>query len=78
MFHNFKTGKMVYTLDGSDPTTQSTEYTSPLFFEGSATIKIATVLPSGKLSKVRTITMENKVLFLQKKSQKPKKVLRCT
>ena len=69
-------GKMVYTLDGSDPTTQSTEYTSPLFFEGSATIKIATVLPSGKLSKVRTITMEKQSPLPAKEVAKAEKGLK--
>lgn len=75
-FTTSRPGKMVYTLDGSDPTTQSTEYTSPLFFEGSATIKIATVLPSGKLSKVRTITMEKQSPLPAKEVAKAEKGLK--
>ena len=54
----FKTSrpvKMVYTLDGSEPTAASAEYTEPLAFSENGTIKIASVLPSGKMSRVRTI-----------------------
>ena len=57
----FKTSrpeKMVYTTDGSEPTAQSNEYTAPLTFNENTTLKIATALPSGKLSKVRTITIQ--------------------
>lgn len=57
----FKTSrpeKMVYTTDGSEPTAQSDEYTAPLTFNENTTLKIATVLPSGKLSKVRTVTIQ--------------------
>lgn len=57
----FKTSrpkKMVYTTDGSEPTAQSDEYTAPLTFNKNTTLKIATVLPSGKLSKVRTVTIQ--------------------
>lgn len=50
--------KMVYTLDGSEPTANSTEYTAPIEFTESGTLKIRTVLVSGKMSKVRTITVE--------------------
>lgn len=49
---------MVYTTNGSEPTAKSTQYTEPIKFTESATLKIATLLPSGKLSKVRTITVE--------------------
>ena len=44
-----------YTLDGSEPTATSAEYTEPLAFSENGTIKIASVLPSGKMSRVRTI-----------------------
>lgn len=57
----FKTSrpeKMVYTTDGSEPTAQSDEYTTSLTFNENTTLKIATVLPSGKLSKVRTVTIQ--------------------
>lgn len=54
----FKTSrpvKMVYTLDGSEPTAASAEYTEPLEFSENGTIKVASVLPSGKTSRVRTV-----------------------
>lgn len=54
--------KMVYTTDGNEPTAKSTEYTAPIRFEDSGVLKIATLLPSGKLSKVRTITVERQAL----------------
>lgn len=47
--------KMVYTLDGSTPNKNSKVYTEPLSFTESANLKIATILPSGKTSKVRNI-----------------------
>jgi len=50
--------KMVYTLDGTEPTYESTEYISPLEFKKDATIKICTILLSGKKSCVRTITVK--------------------
>ena len=50
--------KMVYTVDGSEPTQSSAVYTKPLFFDASGKIKIRSVLPSGKMSKVRTIELE--------------------
>ena len=54
--------KMVYTLDGTEPTAQSTEYTAPLTFTETTTLKIASALPSGKLSPVRTIQVEKQTL----------------
>lgn len=50
--------KMVYTTDGSEPDDNSTVYTQPIPFKESATLKIRSVLPSGKMSNVRTITIE--------------------
>ena len=47
--------KMVYTLDGSEPTPNSTAYTAPIEVSETATVKIASVLPSGKMSPIRTI-----------------------
>jgi hexosaminidase len=61
----FKTSrpvKMVYTLDGSDPEASSTVYENPLEFTESALLKIRSVLPSGKMSPVRTITVEKQTL----------------
>ncbi len=48
-------GKVVYTLDGSNPTARSARYGKPLRFTESATLKVASVTPYGKLSPVRTI-----------------------
>lgn len=50
--------KMVYTLDGTTPLPTSAVYSSPIKVNGDAVIKIASVLPSGKMSKVRTILVE--------------------
>ncbi len=50
--------KMVYTTDGSIPTVKSTVYTKPLVFTKDVTVKIASVLPSGKMSKVREIKVK--------------------
>lgn len=47
--------KMVYTLDGTEPTAESTEYTQPFSFTDDATIRIASVLKSGKVSADRTV-----------------------
>ena len=61
----FKTSRpidMVYTLDGTEPTPTSTKYTEPLKFTESATLKIRSVLPSGKMSPTRTITVEKQAL----------------
>ena len=57
-FTNTRNYKMVYTLDGKEPNAKSTEYTEPLKIDETTTIKIATLLPHGKLSK--TITLEVK------------------
>jgi hexosaminidase len=53
---------MVYTLDGSEPTAESTEYTAPIAINETTTIKIASALPHGKLSTVRTIVVEKQEL----------------
>ena len=50
--------KMVYTLDGTTPLPSSSTYTAPIKVSGDGVIKIATVLPSGKMSKVRTVVVE--------------------
>ncbi|MFI3332831.1 MAG: family 20 glycosylhydrolase [Rikenellaceae bacterium] len=49
--------EMVYTLDGSEPTPDSTPYESPLKFTKSGVLKIRSLLPSGVMSPVRTITL---------------------
>ncbi|MGL5706279.1 MAG: family 20 glycosylhydrolase [Tannerellaceae bacterium] len=50
--------KIVYTLDGTEPTANSTEYTAPFSIKETTTVKTRTVLPSGKMSRVRTIKVE--------------------
>lgn len=49
--------KMVYTLNGKEPTARSREYTAPLQFTDNATLKIRSVLPTGEMSPVRTISI---------------------
>lgn len=61
----FKTSrpvKMVYTTDGSEPTESSTAYSAPIEITETTTLKIASVLPSGKMSPVRTIQVEKQAL----------------
>jgi hexosaminidase len=54
--------RVVYTTDGSEPTPESTVYQSPVEFTESGTLKIRSVLPSGKMSPVRTVTVEKQTL----------------
>ena len=61
-FKSVRPIKMVYTLDGSEPTPESTEYSSPIEFTESGTLKIRSVLSSGKMSKTRVITVEKQEL----------------
>ena len=53
---------MVYTIDGTEPTAESTVYSAPIEFTESGILKIRSVLPSGKMSKTRTITVEKQAL----------------
>ncbi len=53
---------MVYTLDGTEPTSASKVYTEPIKINKNTTVKVATALPSGKLSRIRTITVEKQDL----------------
>lgn len=53
---------MVYTLDGTEPKAGSAVYTEPLEITETTTLKICTLLPSGKTSPVRTITVEKQEL----------------
>nr|WP_239060782.1 family 20 glycosylhydrolase [Bacteroides sp. 519] len=53
---------MVYTTDGTDPVAQSTVYKTPIVFTQSGVLKIATLLPTGKLSSIRTIQVEKQNL----------------
>lgn len=61
-FTNLGSYPMVYTLDGSEPTSTSTVYSEPLSFTDNATVKIATLLQSGKLSNVITYTVAKEQL----------------
>ena len=54
--------KMVYTLDGSEPNANSTEYTAPIEITENTLLKICSVLPSGKTSPIRNITVEKQTL----------------
>jgi hexosaminidase len=54
--------KMVYTTDNSEPTLASEEYTEPLSFKENTTLKITSVLVSGKMGTVRTINIEKQAL----------------
>lgn len=54
--------KIVYTLDGSTPTAESNEYTTPISVKENSIITVASVLPSGKLSPIRAITFEKQDL----------------
>ena len=61
-FQTVRPVRMVYTLDGSEPTLKSETYTAPIRLTESATVKIASVLKSGKMSRVRTIQVEKQPL----------------
>ncbi|MBQ1857165.1 MAG: family 20 glycosylhydrolase [Bacteroidales bacterium] len=63
--------KMYYTLDGSEPDGNSTEYTAPIKVDGNSLIKICTVLPSGKKSMVREIKVEKQTLAPAVKLENP-------
>lgn len=54
--------RIVYTTDGSEPTAKSQTYTQPLHISKSQVVKVASVLPSGKLSRVRAITFDKQSL----------------
>lgn len=61
----FKTSRpitMVYTTDGSEPTPQSTIYEDPIEFTESGILKIRSLLPSGKMSRVCEIVVEKQAL----------------
>ncbi len=50
--------KMVYSIDGSQLTANSAEYEKPITIKENATLRIASVLPSGKMSTAREIVVE--------------------
>lgn len=49
--------KIVYTIDTSDPSVTSTEYTQPLTFTTSTVVKARCVLPNGELGGIRTFNI---------------------
>ncbi len=57
-FETSRPTKMYYTLDGTEPTLSSKEYTSPIKVTDNTTIKIVSASVTGRLSKVRTISVE--------------------
>lgn len=61
--------KIVYTTDGTEPTDSSSVYTTPIEFTESGTLKIRSVLSSGKMSPVRTITVEKQAFAPAKEVQ---------
>lgn len=68
--------KMVYTLDGSTPTPSSAVYTAPIPVSGNTIIRIATVLPTGKMSKIRTVEVEKQTYAPAVKVEAPKQGLK--
>ena len=56
--------KMVYTLDGTTPTKNSNVYKSPITISQNSTLKIASILPHGKMSAVRTLHLK-KVNYIE-------------
>lgn len=55
--------KMVYTLDSSEPDENSEIYSMPLIFTEDASVKIRSVLATGRMSKTRTIRVEKQKLL---------------
>jgi len=53
---------IVYTTDGTEPSLKSAVYETPVEFTESGVLKIRSVLPSGKMSRTREITVEKQSL----------------
>lgn len=54
--------KMVYTLDGSEPTASSAAYEKPIVCREDTDIRIRSVMPYGKMSSVRTVKVRKQEL----------------
>lgn len=61
-FQTTRPVRIVYTLDGSEPTPRSATCDAPLLFSESGTLRIRSVLPSGKMSPTRSIAIEKQTL----------------
>lgn len=70
--------KFVYTLDGSEPTAMSAQYTKPLTIENSTVLKIRSMLPQGKLSPIRTIRLTKTEPYHGVQLENPHKGLKMT
>lgn len=58
LFKTTRPVRMVYTTNGKDPTPDSRTYKRPLMIRKSMLFKIASVLPSRKMSVIRSIRLE--------------------
>jgi len=58
IFKTTRPVEMVYTTDGTEPDLSSPHYAEPLHFNTSGLLKIRSILPSGKMSRVRSIELE--------------------
>lgn len=67
-FENSRSLPMVYTLDGTPPDLNSLSLPEKLVLRGSCILKVATKTAGGKLSPIRTISVEKKkaILALEK------------
>lgn len=68
--------KVVYTTDGTEPGPESTTYESPVEFTESGLLKIRSVLPSGKMSPTRIITVEKQTYAPAKEVESKKSGLK--
>ena len=62
-FKTSRPAKMYYTLDGTEPTTNSTPYEGGITVTSDATLKIATFLPCGIKSETRTIALRKQEML---------------
>ncbi|MDC1162463.1 family 20 glycosylhydrolase, partial [Tenacibaculum sp.] len=55
--------KMIYTLDGSIPNKNSKEYLRPFNIKENKELKIASILPHGKISSIRNISIKKEKII---------------